>query len=379
MSDKYIRNIILFGHFTVAVAINTLAPLLPTLQAKLGMTIFQSSAIPTAMTISVMVANLLMGVLIAHLGQKKVLILSLIIVMSGTIVGYFANSFILILISFSLIGFACGASFTGLSTIYAGLPIKFQNFGLYHAFFGIGGMITPLLVSFWIKNGRDYHELFFLQTLIVLIALILVMSARSLKNIQYKNFRFREMFSVISSPFIRLGILVLAVYASVEVGCVTWNANMSTDGYGLTPATAGYILSSFWLLFTLSRIFADFIARKIGSVTLSVSCSLLTIAVISLWILGVSPYLSPLLGLLLGPVFPVMQKYINNHLAPEQKGLFNGLSYASTGLTATMIIPIMGSLGDISMIGAFLPVPLVLLVLVFLIGQVKKKTPVENR
>ncbi len=372
MNHKYIRNIALFGHFAAAIAMNTLAPLLPVLQDKLDLTIFQSSALPTAMAVAIMVSNLIMGIIIIHIGHKHALIYGIFLMMLGSILGFFSNNFVMALITYLTVGFAAGAIFTSLATIYSGIELKYQNFGFFHAAWGLGGMTSPILVTLVLNLNRDYHELYLVHIAILGLFLYLLTREKDLKNQKYSSFKFSKIVSVIKYPVVLLGILSASLYAGTEIGSFTWSLNMSVDGYGVTQKMGGYILSSFWLLFTLGRIFADSLAFKIGPIKLTTICSLLTSIILVVWLLGISPFLFPLIGLTFAPVFPVIHKYVNNKLKPEERGLYNGLCYAGTGLASTLILPIMGSLGDKSMFFAYIPVLIISIALIFILQLFKK-------
>jgi fucose permease len=83
-----------------------------------------------------------------------------------------------------------------------------------------------------------------------------------------------------------------------------------------------------------------------------------------------------LLGLFLGPIFPTMQKFGTQHLASEEKGLFNAGIYAADGLFITLLTPVMTELGSIQIQFIFIPTLIsAVLILGFLpwLGKVAKK------
>lgn len=374
MNSRYLRNTTLFGHFTAAIIMNTLAPLLPVLQLGLNLTIFQSSLLPTLLAVSLMLSNLIMGIVISNLGQKKVLIYGLLLAIVGSILAFFTNSFILAIITYIVIGFAGGSLYTSLATVFAGLPNKYQNFGIYHASWGIGGMVSPLLITLLLNLKRDYHEIFLIHIVLIILLLFFIINSKGLSNQKYESFNYGKVLSVIKKPIVYIGIICAALYAATEVGSFTWSLNMSTNGYKLSQISGGYILSLFWFMFTAGRVVADTLSNKIGAIRFITISTVISSIVLILWLSGISPYLFPILGFTFGPIFPVIHKYVNSHLKAEERGLFNGLTYAGVGLTSTLMIPIMGSLGNLSMFLAYVPVLILSIILIFLIPQIKRVT-----
>lgn len=376
MSHGILKFRILFGHFLFALVVNTHQPMLPVLQRNLDISIGQSSLIPATITMMVLVANLVVGVLIARLGQKTVFIAAVILGIGGALLVSAASGFFLIILAFAMLGLATGSAFTSLTTMYAGLPEEMQNFGLYHAFFGLGGMVAPLLLGTWIRLEWSYEWLFIFYAGLYGLLLILSLASRSMKNTKFSDFKLADVGQVFRTPVVLLGASALGLYAAVEIGSTTWSSNMSIDGYGLDPADASFILSGFWLMFTLIRLFADRAARKFGPIHVVSALTALAGVVVLAWVLGASPYIFILLGALYGPVFPIIQKYVNSHLPARQKGLFNGISYAATSLITTGILPVMGFIGDYRMSLAFVPTLVCIVMLMAVARALRKKAGV---
>jgi fucose permease len=106
---------------------------------------------------------------------------------------------------------------------------------------------------------------------------------------------------------------------------------MSVDFYGLNEISAGYILSGFWLAFSISRFFSEHLAKRFGGLRFLALCGVMSLGVVILWSVEAGAWMYVLAGLTFGPVFPVLQKWVNRQLEPEKRGLFNGMTYAFTG------------------------------------------------
>lgn len=116
-------------------------------------------------------------------------------------------------------------------------------------------------------------------------------------------------FGALRSPVVWMFALTLGFMEVVEFGAANWGALHLQDVYQLDPRTAGAsLVSAFYILFTLSRLFSGLAIERVGyvrSLYISVAC---TIAVFfagfalgrsGIWIL-------PLTGLFIGIMWPTM-------------------------------------------------------------------------
>ncbi|GAB6091586.1 MFS transporter [Spirochaeta dissipatitropha] len=374
MNYRVTQGKLIAAHFLFALILNSIPSLLTVFQQEFNLGIFQSSMLPLSINFSIMIANLFIGFLIAHIGQKFVLLAAVGIQFAGLLVISIAPVFIAVLSGFMFIGFATGAIFTALSTIYAELPEKYQNFGLYHAFFGVGGVLAPLFASLWLAGDRNFRGLFAVYAIVFLVLLVSLASTKQIKNLKFREFSMKEMFSTVTSPIVLTGIAVFGMYAAAEIGSATWSVNAGMSVFSLSSRNANILLSAFWVTFTFSRLITDPLARRVGSLRLVRICGLIAALAVSLWIIGISPYVFPVLGLALGPIFPAFQKHMNGMLPRQKRGLFNGLTYLSTGISAMFFVSLMGGIGEHSLALAYLPVLgtlSVMFVLVLVIRKIK--------
>jgi fucose permease len=364
-SHRSVKAKLLFGHFIVAMALNTTQPLYPVLKAALGLSVLETSVLPTVLTLASTFANLLAGVLIARVGQRNLLIAAYILMAAGNVALFAAPGFAALAAAFGIIGVGVGWAFTSMTTMYSGLPVEMQNFGLYHALFGLGGIVGPLILTQVLRIGMGYQPLFLAFAVVLVLMLGAFLLDRGVENIRFREFRFSHMFGVLRRPFVLLALLAFGSYAAVEIGTSNLSGIMHVESYGRSEIFAGNALVLFWLAFAVSRFFSDGLAKRFGSVRLAAFAGAIAFVSILLWTLGLSPWLFIAAGLAFGPIFPVLQKYANHQLESGQRGLLNGMTYAFTGLGAALTMPLMGRLGDIRMAYSFIPS---LILLLFFLG-----------
>jgi MFS family permease len=307
------------------------------------------------------------------MGIKRILLIGIFAGAVASIVAFFSPSFALLTIAYIAYGFAIGAAFTSLTTLYSHLPEKYRDFGLFHAFFGIGGIIAPLITGFVQDRGMDFHLIFMLYAILMLASFFVFLWAPGIENRTYKNGNMGAMMKTLLGPLLIMGIAVMGTYAATEIGIVTYAGNQHISTYQTSPAQASWVLSGFWVLFTFARVITDPLARRFGTQKLVMAMVALALVALIGWIFGAGLWTFLIIGLALGPIFPAMQKFINNHLPDEKKGLFNGGTYASLGAITSLVLPLMGSLGEGGIQRAFIPSVLCLIALLFLVPVVVRR------
>jgi len=375
--ERRLVLLILITQFFLSIILNTSQPLMPVIQRTFGISIAQSSVFPALISISVTIFTLIIGLLMNRIGRKNSLMYSFVLAMAGCLVIALSNSFGLFALGYALIGMSIGGGMATETTIYVGLS-KY-NFGLYHGAFGLGGICAPLILALWTGQGLDFRLLFLCYLFLFLFSVIMLLftripmpeaalaaaAAAATEPATTTSAEPRASTARINLPLFALGIGILTSYAIVEVGSSTWASNMIINGYEL--ANPSFILSGFWLLFTLSRaIIADRLARRLGAMKSIAILMALSFFIIFLWMMKIHPWLFLLLGLSFGPVLPIGQQYFNHLLPDRQRGLFNGMTYGGHGIGIMLFVPIMGLLGNRNMTLAYIPTLLITTVSIIL-------------
>ena len=368
-STRLLQAHLLLGHFIFALFATTLQPMLPAIQQDLGLTIFQSSSIPTLMTGVLAVTNITVGVFIGKTGIRTMYGISGIIALLASPLGFFSRSFPGLLLGFMLFGMAIGAAFTSLATMYSHIPREKQNFGMFHAAFGLGGIISPLILNGAMNTPMGYRGVFLLYFFLALVNLLILLVNKEMKSESYTSSspELLPASKIFKNPLIVYGVLMMGVYAAGEIGTVTYAGNFNISGYSLTLQQNSLLLSLFWIFFTLSRLFTDPMLRRWNIQGVGLYAGLGGSLLIGLWVGGFGSWIFPGLGLILGPVFPAVQKYATQKLNPESRGLFNGAAYGALGIVTSLTLPVMGSISEVSLHGSFL-VPVILFLFLGILG-----------
>ncbi|NCN06150.1 MAG: MFS transporter [Spirochaetales bacterium] len=343
----------LLGHFVFALLATVVQPLLPAIQQKYDLSIFQSSLIPTTYTVFMTLTNIAVGIGVSKFGVRKPYFGALGLGVIASILIGFAGSYPVLLGSFALLGVSVGTAFTTLSTAYAHLPTKYKNFGLFHGAFGVGGMAAPLILAVVLSFGLGYESIFGVFVVLLILSIGLLVQNRAFEHRSAEALSLHGLGKAVLRPVFFLGILGMGMYAGAETGSIVFSGNLQGRFYGLELAQNSFLLSLFWVGFTLSRFATDPLLDRLGLRWILVFSAWGAALVLLLWVLGFGFWIFPLSGLFMGPVFPAIQKFVNDQLPDEEKGLFNGAAYGSLGLFISGTLPIMGSRAEVGITSAY--------------------------
>jgi len=262
-------------------------------------------------------------------------------------------------------------------------PARASNFG--NAFFGLGYVITPLLVVFIIKTLKySYTAALVILSILALIFLVLAIMT-SFPKVP-TGFKFNKVFKVLVKPAVLIAVLALFCYMSLETSMGTWIKKLMEELFGGSAnanasANAGIVLSLFGVTMMIGR----FISASIKNLTalgpkLITITSVLAAAAILLMIIAKGPALAIiavlLAGLAFAPIFPTIVGVTFAKFDSSLYGTIFGIIFALGLLGGTFVPKFIGNLSVGSTVQKSLLIALIiaglLLIISFFIGRIGK-------
>jgi len=354
VSQKKSRNFIYFAMVIFSMVMNTLAPLMTSIQERFSISVAVSSILPFISTLGTMISNFVGGFFIAQVGYNFFMISTIIIQILGLILFSFAVNFPMVVTAVFLLGFATGGVFLTLTSSYSHLDENYQNFGVYNAFFGFGGIIAPLLVSLFLRLNLDFRFIYLFHLVLTSIVLIYLLVRKPIPNIKYEAIKFKEALSIIGNKFVYLSLLIFLLYSGTEIGIITWSGNLFYSVFNYSKEFSSIILSLFWIVFTFGRLITEFLNKKLSELGTIIWFSSSVIISIALLLIFKHYIFFLFVGFSLSAIFPTIQKYTNQHLPKKWLGIYNGLAFGSTGVGAMIISTSMGVVGEINFVISYL-------------------------
>jgi len=385
-------TVALMSLFTLAMCFIILGSISVELMSGLGINAGQFGTLVMGLFLTSCIVQLFIGPLVDKIGYKPVAILGFVVVSISMFILAFSSSFPIALIACILLGVGAMTLNTVGNTLipivlFEGKdPARASNFG--NAFFGLGYVITPLLVVFIIKILKySYTTALVIFGILALIFLVLAILT-SFPKVP-TGFKFNMVFKVLVKPAVLIAALALFCYMSLEVSMGTWIKKLMEELFGGSANTnassnAGIVLSLFGVTMMAGRFISASIRNltAMGPKVISLTAGLALVAIL-LMIIARDPVIAIiavlLAGLAFAPIFPTIVGVTFSKFDSSLYGTIFGIIFTIGLLGGTFVPKFIGNLSVNSTVQKSMLIALiiagVLLVISFFIGRIGKPKP----
>ena len=230
------------------------------------------------------------GMLMNRIGRKKTVMLSLIVTFASLLLPIFGDSYLLMLVSFSLLGIGNALMQTSLNPLLSNIVsgdrlASSLTFGQFVK--AIASFLAPYIAMWGATQaipsfGLQWRVLFPIYMVIAIIA-ILWLGATSIheEKEEGRPSTFGECLSLLGKPFILLCFLGIMCHVGIDVGTNTTAPKILMERLGMTLDEAGFATSLYFIFRTAGCFLGAFILQKMsarGFFGFSVVCMLLAMA-----------------------------------------------------------------------------------------------------
>ncbi len=326
------------------------------------------------------------GMLMNKIGRKKTVLLSLLVTFVSLLIPGFGNSFVVMLISFSLLGIGNALMQTSLnpllSNIITGEKQLTSSLTFGQFIKAIASFMAPYIASWGAMQaipefGLGWRVLFPVYMVIAVIA-ILWLSATPIEEEETgsRASGFVECLSLLGKPMILLLFLGIMCHVGIDVGTNTTAPKILMERLGMPLNTASFATSLYFIFRTAGCLLGSFVLRSVsGKTFFGVSITLMLIGMTGLLMFDTQPLLYAsiaLIGLGNSNPFPIIFAQALNYL-PQKKNEVSGLMIM--GLFGGTIFPLlMGVASDAfhSQQGAIAVLMVGVIYLLYLFTRLKK-------
>jgi fucose permease len=286
------------------------------------------------------------GLLMAKLGERRFLLLSLVIFMLGFGLYSLRPPFVFFLFSGTLLGFGAGMIDAGLNAYVASLPKNATLLNYLHAFYGAGALLGPLVASALLALQAGWNVTYLVWLGVALLILLgfyfafkqpvqaektTAVSADG--NLLLRTLRLRGVW---------LAAFFLFFYVGTEVSVGNWGYSFLTITRSGPALFSAWVMSGYWCGLTLGRLTLANLAPRLGVRRLVTLClGGVALGVLIAWFVpgvwGAALGLC-LVGFTEGPLFPtiiaLMPQLVSSRLLASAIGFV--ASFASIG---TALLP----------------------------------------
>jgi len=328
-------------------------------------------------------AGAMNGWLLRRLGLRGDLVFGTALFTVATFASGLRPPYLVLLLLSVVLGFGAAVIDASLNAFLAALPNRTALLNMLHAFYGIGALIGPIVASGMLDRGLSWGAVYMVFAAIgvpLTIAYALLYprhlpdsSGSAVPGLAGEAAGVsagRSVFgAAVRHPAILLCGLFLIVYVGVEVSLGNWAFSYLLEERGQGTLLAGWVVSEFWLGFTLGRFLLGALSERfgLGPVELTYGCLLVLLAgTLLTWLVpgnGPAAIGFAVVGAALGPIFPltiaVLPRLAPAQIVPTAIGLLVGTSV----IGAAFFPWLAGTIAEYVGLGSLLPFTLLLTVL----------------
>ncbi len=258
-------------------------------KADLGLTDAQANIFPSLVFFWFLIFSVPTGMLMNRIGRRKTVLISLIITFVSLLLPLFGETFLLMLVSFSLLGIGNALMQTSLnpllSNIVSGDKLASNlTFGQFVK--AIASFMAPYIAMWGAMHaipefGLGWRVLFPVYMIIAIVAVLWLGSVKIDEDPQDKPSGFFDCIRLLAKPFVLMSFLGIMCHVGIDVGTNAPAPTILMDRLGMTRETAGFATSLYFIFRTAGCFTGTFILRKISSKTfflIGVLCMLTAMA-----------------------------------------------------------------------------------------------------
>lgn len=357
----------------------------PAMYGGFGVDIASAGIISMIIAGGTIVSSLLSDRLIRKLGTSYITLICVAMTAVALLGISFSGSFIAVCLWAVPLGLGAGSIDAALNNFVA-LHYKAAHMNWVHAFWGIGTIIGPLIISsVLIQSGTwntAYRVISFLQfglVAILIFSLPLWKKARSPSKPEEADQKASiALPTAIRLPKAKPTLLAFFCYCSVEATVTLWGSSYLVTVRGIAEDVAAGWISLYFIGITLGRILSGFLSMKLSQKQLiRLGQLLIGIGIIVLFL--PLPSLAAVVGLLFiglgcAPIFPSLLHETPNTFGKINSQALMGIQMASAYVGTTFMPPLFGLLAERTGYGA-LPFYLgaLLVLMVFMVNRIYPK------
>lgn len=353
-------------------------------KADLGLTDSQANIFPSLVFFWFLIFSVPTGMLMNRIGRKRTVLLSLVITFASLLLPVFGDSYLLMLVSFSLLGIGNALMQTSLNPLLSNIVsgerlASTLTFGQFVK--AIASFLAPYIAMWGAIEAiptfdLGWRVLFPIYMVVAVVAILLLNATQITEEPEEgKPSTFGQCLALLGKPFILLSFLGIMCHVGIDVGTNTTAPKILMERLGMTLADAGFATSLYFIFRTAGCFLGAFILQKMAAkIFFAISVLCMLAAMFGLFVFQDQAMIYvciALIGFGNSNVFPIIFSQAMLYM-PDKKNEVSGLMIM--GLFGGTIFPLaMGVASDaVGQSGAVAVMLVGVLYLMFYTWRIKK-------
>ncbi len=325
-----------------------LGTLLPDLSKRFAFNDDQNGTIAFAQSLGLIIASLSIGPLIDKRGKKFGLVLGLTLITAALLALANSNTYMMVGSWMLVLGLGGGIIVTAGNALVSDTAPESRSstLNLLNLFFGLGGMITPLIGSLFFA-GNTLSLCYFMAVLTGMILLTHITTPMPRPVASQEAVQSSQVGGLLGNPLLLLLSLFLFLYVACEVGVWNWLAKHLV-AQGISEQSALRTLSfGFAFGILVGRVVVSRILTKISPITVTLGSAVLMAVTTYLMLQTDQALVAGILvfcaGLAMAPVFPTTLGMIGDAF-PRNTATAMGIAITSGWIGLAVSSKIIGAI-----------------------------------
>ena len=241
-------------------------------QKDLGLTDSQANLFPSLVFFWFLIFSVPTGMLMNKIGRKNTVLISLVVTAASLLIPPFGDSYIVMLVSFSLLGIGNAIMQTSLNPLVTNLISSDKlastlTFGQFVK--AIASFLAPILaawgaITIFPTFGLGWRALFVIYAVICFLAISLLAATPIDEDKPDKASSIGNCLKLLGRPFILLCFIGIMCHVGIDVGTNTTAPKIIIERLGLPLEEAGFATSIYFIFRTIGCFLGAFILRTIS-------------------------------------------------------------------------------------------------------------------
>lgn len=262
-------------------------------QKDLGLTDSQANLFPSLVFFWFLIFSVPTGMLMNKIGRKKTVLISLIVTALSLIIPLTGDSYLTMLMAFSLLGIGNAIMQTSLNPLVANLIAGDKlastlTFGQFVK--AIASFLAPILAAWGATTyfptfGLGWRALFAIYAVISFLSISLLAATPIEEERPDKASGVRECVRLLARPFVLLCFLGIMCHVGIDVGTNTTAPKIIMERIGLPLEEAGFATSIYFIFRTAGCFLGTFLLRVMSPrVFFGISVAMMLVAMAMLFV-----------------------------------------------------------------------------------------------
>lgn len=338
-----------------AMSTDAVGVIIPEVMKQFNLSLTSAGLMHYTPMIAIAFSGILLGFLADRIGRKKTIIIGLALYAINSYLFIAGNSFAFFLSLMIIAGLAIGIFKTGalalIGDISKSTVAHTSTMNTVEGFFGVGAIIGPFIVSYFLSVGVDWKFLYVVVgtlCVILIIMSLLIKYPVTIKSAK-ETVSLKSALVLVKDPYALGFSVAIFLYVAVECAIYVWMPTLIKGYEGGIVFLTTYALAIFFLLRAAGRFLGSWLMAKFNwAVVLSIFCFLILACFIGSVAggVGLAVILLPLSGLFMSVVYPTLNSKGISCFPKAKHGSIAGIILFFTAAGAALGPLAMGAVSD---------------------------------